>query len=238
MANDITMKELFITNPYHNMRIVPGDKMVVIGEIFDMDLKKKFGGLLGATTAMINREFKNEFVEVDKKAALRKICMDNIALRLGGIDKDALDAKIKRKNVKIKKTKAIISRMKKLGRRKRRYKKLQEAKLAAEQVQSDRSKPFGISVEPVEDIGQFEFEGSEKWRSPMGGTLENSQAKNSDEFDQKSQTMVPGNQAKVNPMIDRYAMDDTPVEGGNINVEGGDDKVDLGQKQPTQDNNV
>jgi hypothetical protein len=61
------------------MRIVPGDKMVVIGEIFDMDLKKKFGGLLGATTAMINREYNNVFVQVDKKAGLRKICMDNIA---------------------------------------------------------------------------------------------------------------------------------------------------------------
>jgi hypothetical protein len=79
LANDITMKELFITNPYHNMRIVPGDKMVVIGEILDMDLKKTFGGLLGATVAMINREHNNVFAQVDKKAGLRKICMDNIA---------------------------------------------------------------------------------------------------------------------------------------------------------------
>ena len=123
--------------------------MVIIGEIFDMDLKHKFGGVLGATSAMINREFKNEFMEVDKKAALRKICIDNIAKRLGGVDKDALDAKIKRKNVKIKKTKAIISRMKKLGRRKRKYKKLQDAK-----IKESKEKPFGIKAMGMEDESQ------------------------------------------------------------------------------------
>jgi hypothetical protein len=153
-----------------------------------------------------------------------------------------LDARIKRKNVKIKKTRAIISRMKKLGRRKRRYKKLQEAKLVAEQEKSDRSKPFGIDLEPVQGLGEFGSPKSEnskdKRRSAIGGTLENSEAKDGDQFDQESKTAMFADKRKVNPMIDRYAMDDTPVEGGNINVEAGNEGIELSEKPPTQDNNV
>jgi hypothetical protein len=112
--------------------------------------------------------------------------------------------------------------MKKLGRRKRRYKKLQEAKLAAEQEKSDSSKPFGIDLEPVQDLGEFGSPHSEnskdKWRSPTGGILENSEPKDGDQFDQESKTAMFADKRNVNPMIDRYAIDDTPLEDRNINV--------------------
>lgn len=99
---------------------------------------------------------------------------------------------------------------------------MQEAKIAAEQEKADRSKPFGIDLEPVQDLGEFGSPHSEnsknKWRSPMGGTLENSEAKDGNQNDQESKTAMFPDKRNVNPMIDRYAMDDTPVEDGNINV--------------------
>ena len=122
VTNDVTQKSLFITNPFHNTRLVPGDKIVIIGEIFTKDLKVLKESLVKLDKSSFEtKEFRNEFIKVDKKAGIRNICISNIQKRLGGVDREALDAKIKRKNVKIKKTKAIINRMKKIGRRKRRY---------------------------------------------------------------------------------------------------------------------
>lgn len=137
VTNDVTLKNLFITNPYHNTRVVPGDKMVIIGEIFDVDLQEKIDEKLGETNNMLNRDFKTEFMQVDKKAGLRIFCLSNIKKRLGGIDRDAFDAKIRRKNVKIKKTQNIINRMKRLGRRKRRM-EIAKREAAKKKEEQDR----------------------------------------------------------------------------------------------------
>ena len=109
--NNVTLKELVLTNPYRNMRIVPGDKMIIIGEIF-IQKEESLGKIIPVEDdGKIFRDFNNEYDPVNTKSGLRRDLLEMVEIRLKKINKQALEFSMNKKAKKMNKLKGLIKRI-------------------------------------------------------------------------------------------------------------------------------
>ena len=119
--NKFTMADVVLTNPYHNMRIAPGDRMIIIGEIY-VNFDNRCDVNLGDDERLL-KDFNNEFPTVDRKREDREACVDIADRRLNHEDKLPFDKQIDKRAGKVAKMKLVVSKLRKLGRQQRRYNK-------------------------------------------------------------------------------------------------------------------